>query len=154
MVDRIEDVVAELLDDGKFVVTLGGEHTVAVGAVRAHVRRYPDLSVLAIDAHADLRDEYLDSRYNHACTLRRDGRSVPGRAGGNAQRAVPDQLEFIRERDLTFLTPRGLSRAAGRRTRPAGEAVGERVRGHRRGRDRPVADGGGGHAGAGRPVLR
>ena len=69
--------VGELLDAGKFVVTLGGEHTVAVGAVRAHARRYPDLSVLAIDAHADLRDEYLDSPYNHACVMRRIVETCP-----------------------------------------------------------------------------
>jgi agmatinase len=104
MVDRIGGAVSDLLDDGKFVVTLGGEHTVAVGAVRAHLRRYPDLSVLAIDAHADLRDEYLDSRYNHACPLRRIAEACPVVQVG-MRSASPDQLEFIRERGLTFLTP-------------------------------------------------
>src|SRR3990172_8787286 len=48
---RVEEVVGELLDDGKFVVTLGGEHTVAVGAARAHARRTPDLSVLPLHPH-------------------------------------------------------------------------------------------------------
>lgn len=86
MVDRIEKAVGGLLDDGKFVVTLGGEHTVSIGAIRAHLRRYPDLSVLAIDAHANLRDEYLHSRYNHACALRRVIESLSRRRGGNAQR--------------------------------------------------------------------
>src|SRR3990170_470071 len=55
-VQRIEDVAGELIDAGKFVVTLGGEHTVAVGSARAHARRIDGLSVLAIDAHADMRD--------------------------------------------------------------------------------------------------
>ena len=104
MVDRIESAVGDLLDDGKFVITLGGEHTIAVGAVRAHARRYPDLSVLAIDAHADVRDEYLDSRYNHACPLRRIAETCPIVQVG--MRSVsPDQLDFIREQGLTFLTP-------------------------------------------------
>ena len=71
MVGRTEEVAGELLDGGKFVVTLGGEHTVAVGPVRAHARRTPGLSVLALDAHADLRDSYMDTPYSHACTLRR-----------------------------------------------------------------------------------
>ncbi len=71
MIARVEAIAGELIDAGKFVVTLGGEHTVAAGAVRAYARRVPDLSVLAFDAHADMRDEYLDSRFNHACTLRR-----------------------------------------------------------------------------------
>ena len=112
MVDRIEATVAALLDDGKFVVTLGGEHTVSVGAVRAHLRRYPDLSVLAIDAHADVRDEYLDSRYNHACPLRRIAEACPIVQVG-MRSASPDQLEFIRERDLTFLTPAAYRALAG-----------------------------------------
>jgi agmatinase len=111
MVDRIEDVVGSLLDDGKFVVTLGGEHTVSIGAVRAHVRRFPDLSVLAVDAHADVRDEYLDSRYNHACPLRRIAEVCPVVQVG-MRSASPDQLEFIREQGLTFLTPAAY-RAAG-----------------------------------------
>src|SRR5438445_3883721 len=71
MIDRVESVAREFVGDGKFLVTLGGEHTVGVGSFRAHRGRYPDLSVLAIDAHADLRDEYQGSRYNHACGLRR-----------------------------------------------------------------------------------
>jgi agmatinase len=104
MVGRVEAAVSDLLDAGKFVVTLGGEHTVAVGAVRAHLQRFPDLSVLAIDAHADLRDEYLDSPYNHACVLRRIVEACPVVQVG--MRSVSaDQVEFIDERGLTFLSP-------------------------------------------------
>jgi agmatinase len=104
MVDKIESAVGSLLDDGKFVLMLGGEHTVSVGAVRAHAKRYPDLSVLAIDAHADLRDEYLDSKYNHACALRRIVEGCPVAMVG-MRSASQDQLDFIREHHLTFLTP-------------------------------------------------
>jgi len=104
MVERIESVVGDLLDDGKFVVTLGGEHTVAVGAVRAHARRLPGLSVLSIDAHADLRDEYLDSPYNHACVMRRIIDLCPVVQVG--MRSVSaDQVSLIRERSLPFFTP-------------------------------------------------
>jgi agmatinase len=104
MVDRIEGAVGSLLDDGKFVVTLGGEHTVAVGAVRAHAKRYPEMSVLNVDAHADLRDEYLDSKYNHACAVRRIVETCEVVQVG-MRSASADQLDFIRERGLTFLTP-------------------------------------------------
>jgi len=104
MVERIESVVGDLLDDGKFVVTLGGEHTVAVGAVRAHARRFPGLSVLSIDAHADLRDEYLDSPYNHACVMRRIIDLCPVVQVG--MRSVSaGQMSLIRERSLPFFTP-------------------------------------------------
>jgi agmatinase len=89
MIDRVESVVGELVEMGKFVVTLGGEHTIAVAPVRAYARRVPDLSVLAFDAHADMREEYLDSRYNHACTLRRSLEAV--RAGGNRGQGTGDR---------------------------------------------------------------
>src|SRR4030065_711576 len=65
MMERIEALVGELLDAGKFVVTLGGEHTVAVGAAGAYRRRFPNLSVLALDAHADLRPQHLGTPHHH-----------------------------------------------------------------------------------------
>ena len=101
---RVEEVVAELLEGGKFVATLGGEHTVAVGAVRAHAKRTPDLSVLAFDAHADLRDSYLDSPYNHACTLRRILEVAPVTQVG-LRSAEAEEAALIRERDLAFYSP-------------------------------------------------
>ncbi|MGB2695734.1 MAG: agmatinase [Dehalococcoidia bacterium] len=101
---RVEDVVGELLDDGKFVVTLGGEHTVAVGAARAHASRRAGLSVLAIDAHADLRDSYLESPYNHACTLRRILEVAPVTQVG-LRSAEAEEASLIRDRDLAFYSP-------------------------------------------------
>lgn len=71
MVDRVDQVTERLLDAGKWVLTLGGDHLVAIGAIRAHVRRYPGLSVLQFDAHADLRDEYEGAHYSAATVMRR-----------------------------------------------------------------------------------
>ncbi|MEX1255703.1 MAG: agmatinase [Dehalococcoidia bacterium] len=101
---RIEEVVGELLEAGKFVVTLGGEHTVAVGAARAHAKRTDELSVLAIDAHADLRDSYLDSEYNHACTLRRILDVAPVTQVG-LRSAEAEEAALIRARGLGFYAP-------------------------------------------------
>ncbi len=61
----------QYLGDDKFVLTLGGEHTLSTPIVRAAREKYPDLSVLQIDAHADLRDTYEGTRYSHACVMRR-----------------------------------------------------------------------------------
>ena len=119
MVERIEEVVGELLDDGKFVVTLGGEHTVAVGAVRAHAKRTAALSVLAFDAHADLRDSHDGSRYSHACTLRRALESAPVVQVG-LRSAEREEHDLIRERGLPFHSPQEF-RAAGP------EAIAERL---------------------------
>jgi agmatinase len=101
---RVREVAGELVDDGKFVVTLGGEHTVAVGSARAHASRIDGLSVLAIDAHADLRDEYLESAYNHACTLRRILEVAPVTQVG-LRSAEVEEATLIRERDLNYYSP-------------------------------------------------
>lgn len=122
MTDRIEAVVGELLDQGKFVVTLGGEHTVAVGGVRAHARRTPGLSVLALDAHSDLRDQYLDSKYNHACTLRRAHESAPVTQVGLRSASVEDAA-MIRDEGLSFYSPAAFREAGA-------AAVAARLSGH------------------------
>jgi agmatinase len=77
MLDRITEVTRELLAHGKFVVGLGGEHTISFGLVRAYAERFPGLSVLQFDAHADLRDAYQGTPYNHASVLRRISEIVP-----------------------------------------------------------------------------
>jgi agmatinase len=71
MVEAVRRRVQGHLADNKLVVAVGGEHSVSIGAVQAHVGRYPGMSVLQLDAHADLRDEYEGSKYNHACVMAR-----------------------------------------------------------------------------------
>jgi len=61
----------EMLNLGKTPVLIGGEHSISAGSIRAVSERYPDLTVLQIDAHADLRDSYHGSPFNHACVMRR-----------------------------------------------------------------------------------
>jgi agmatinase len=114
MAERIESIVGEQVDAGKFIVTLGGEHTVAVGAARACAKRFPGLSVLAFDANADMRDDYLDSPYNHACTLRRISEAVgPERVVQVGLRSAErEEHDYIREQGMRFHSPREF-RAAG-----------------------------------------
>lgn len=71
MVERVRDAVATILDAGKFPFLLGGEHSLTSGAVAACRERHPDLGVLHLDAHADLRDEYHGTPFSHACAMRR-----------------------------------------------------------------------------------
>jgi agmatinase len=72
---RVLEIIREhcqgLLEQGKFPAMIGGEHLVTLGAVRAAAERYPDLHILHLDAHADLRDEYLGESLSHACVMRR-----------------------------------------------------------------------------------
>ena len=67
----VEHAVGAIADSGRLPVLLGGEHSVTVGAVRALAQRFPDLTVIQIDAHGDLRDAYQGSRMSHACVMRR-----------------------------------------------------------------------------------
>ncbi len=67
----IEARAAEILQDGKLPLLLGGEHLVTLGAVRAAVQKFPALHIIHFDAHADLREDYLGARLSHACVLRR-----------------------------------------------------------------------------------
>ncbi len=71
MVEAVRHRVQGHLANRKLTVVVGGEHSVSVGAVQAYVDRYPGLSVLQLDAHTDLRDEYEGSKYNHACVMAR-----------------------------------------------------------------------------------
>ena len=68
---RIQDAAEKLLIAGKFVLGLGGEHSVTAALVRAAAQHWPGLSVLQLDAHADLRGTYQSSKYSHACVMRR-----------------------------------------------------------------------------------
>lgn len=99
-VDRLSAVAARLWADGKFPIFLGGEHTITTGPVRAARDMFEDLSVLQLDAHADLRDEYQGTPWSHACVMRRvfelDVWIVP-----IGIRAVSvEEAQFIREHDL------------------------------------------------------
>lgn len=67
----IERTIEFLLQDKKWPFLIGGEHTLTVGTIRAFSRIYNNLSVLHLDAHADLRDSYEGSPYNHACVMAR-----------------------------------------------------------------------------------
>lgn len=67
----ITDRADQILSDGKIPLMIGGEHLVTLGAVRAGLKKYPNLHIIHFDAHADLREDYLGMQLSHACVLRR-----------------------------------------------------------------------------------
>lgn len=71
VLDQIEEHTAEILKDGKIPCMIGGEHLVTLGAMRAVVKQYPDVHIIHFDAHADLRENYLEERFSHATVLHR-----------------------------------------------------------------------------------
>lgn len=66
----------EILSTGKFPTFFGGEHSVSIGIIKAHYEKYSNLTVLQLDAHADLRSEYDGSKCNHACALHDAGNNT------------------------------------------------------------------------------
>jgi len=71
LIEEIERVAYEIVGRDKFLVALGGEHSITPPLISAAARKYPGLSVLQVDAHADMRDAYMGTGYNHACAMRR-----------------------------------------------------------------------------------
>lgn len=96
---------AEVLAAGKFLFSLGGEHTITQALVAAHLAKYPDLSVLQIDAHSDLRESYQGSPFSHASVMARVCEMVDPRrvvqVGIRAQ--CQEEAEFIRRRRVNTL---------------------------------------------------
>lgn len=76
MMQSLHQKAKQLVDSGKFVCMIGGEHSVSAPVIRAHAERYPKLSVLQIDAHADLRDTYDGTPHSHASIMARVTRDM------------------------------------------------------------------------------
>lgn len=71
VLDMIQDVTAEIINADKIPVMLGGEHLITLGAFEAVVRKYPDVQVIHLDAHTDLREEYLGETLSHSAVIKR-----------------------------------------------------------------------------------
>lgn len=71
VIDNVYKQTKKNIEDNKFIITLGGEHSITSGIVKAFKEKFNDLSVLQLDAHSDLRDSYEASKFNHACVIKR-----------------------------------------------------------------------------------
>ncbi|MBN1436275.1 MAG: agmatinase [Sedimentisphaerales bacterium] len=77
MVRAVRETVQGYLDQNKFTIVIGGEHSVSIGTIQAHANHYNNLTVLQLDAHSDLRDQYQGSKCNHACVMARTKELCP-----------------------------------------------------------------------------
>jgi agmatinase len=102
MAARIEDVAGDLLSAGKAVGGLGGEHSITCGIVKAYSERYTDLSVLQLDAHADLRDTYQGTKYSHACTMRRVRECVGAVSQVGIRSYSADESSFMKQEGIAL----------------------------------------------------
>lgn len=69
MFRKVYEKTKELLKTDKFLTFFGGEHSISIGVIKAFYETFPDITILQLDAHADLRPEYMGTPYNHACAL-------------------------------------------------------------------------------------
>lgn len=106
MIQRVRESVSPFIDRGKLVALLGGEHTVSIGHVQALKNVYDDLSVLYLDAHGDLRDEYMSTKWGHASVARRLSEICPIVQVG-VRDISSEEMEFIRSNGLAtyFFSP-------------------------------------------------
>ncbi|MDR2413468.1 MAG: agmatinase [Odoribacteraceae bacterium] len=100
LANEVERRVTAILDDGKFPVILGGEHSVSIGAFRAFAARPGPFSILQLDAHSDTREEYEGSRYNHACVMAR-GRELATIVQVGIRSSASEEMEHL-DKDRVF----------------------------------------------------
>jgi len=105
MSQRVQQAVSQYIQADKIVGLLGGEHSICVGSVAAHMVAYPDLTVLYLDAHADLRDSYLGTEWGHASGARRIHEMCPLVLAG-VRSLCPEERDYIRSRSIpSFFWP-------------------------------------------------
>ncbi len=97
---QLHDTVAGWIQDNRFSVTLGGEHTSIIGAVQAHSEAFDDVTVVQIDAHSDLRPSYQDDPWSHACATARilDFHDDVVQVGIRSE--AREEREIVREKEL------------------------------------------------------
>ena len=96
MAQRVRQTVSAYITPGRVVGVLGGEHSLTAGSVQAHLDHYPSLSVLYLDAHADMRDEYQGTQWGHASGARRVFDRCPVALAGVRSFSL-DERDFLRD---------------------------------------------------------
>lgn len=111
MLQVTTETVLKLVRDGKFVIGLGGEHSITTGIVEAYRQAYPDepFTVVQIDAHGDLRYEYEGSIHNHACVMRRVVDMGLPTVQVGIRAICKEEADFIKEKQLSVFRAREIA---------------------------------------------
>lgn len=110
MIDLIYRSTKLLIEDGKFVVLFGGDHSISSGYARALKEKYGRLSVIQFDAHADLRDSYNGSQLSHASVMARVREITPDTLQIGIRSLCADEARLIKDESLQVCTMRNLRR--------------------------------------------
>ncbi len=98
--DKIYLQTKKIIEDGKFVVSLGGEHTVSFPIIKAHKEKYNEFTVLQIDAHSDLRDSYEGTKYSHACVMARVAEFTEDIVQVGIRAQCKEEADFIKRKGI------------------------------------------------------
>jgi agmatinase len=110
-VEELAGTVEGLLGQDRFVLTVGGEHSISSGPIRAYKKRHPQMSILHFDAHGDLRDEYEGEKHSHACAARRFLELGLPAVHVGIRSISREEVEFARESDLLIVSNREMHRS-------------------------------------------
>jgi len=105
MMDRVRAAAEPLMRQGKFVLALGGEHSITVALVAAAREAWGEVSVLHVDAHADLRDTYGGTPHSHACVMRRVLDITPHLVQVGVRSVSKEEVDACPEQVARFITP-------------------------------------------------
>lgn len=111
MLEVTTKTIYQLIQDDKFVIALGGEHSITTGVVEAYRQAYPDepFTVVQIDAHGDLRHTYHGSIYNHACVMRRIVDMGLPTVQIGIRSICKEEADLIKEKQLTIFRARDIA---------------------------------------------
>lgn len=104
-VSQIKEAAETVLRLDKFLLSVGGDHAITIGLAEAAYNKYPDMGILQVDAHWDLRDIWNGSKYNHACVMRRivDDMNLPAVQVG-IRSFSPEELEYRKTKTAGLVT--------------------------------------------------
>jgi len=100
MIDDVFENVKKLIDDKKFPVIIGGEHSITPGIIKAMTGKNNDLTILQLDAHADLREEYDGTKFNHACAMKRSFEFAKNIVPVGIRSLSDEEANFIKNNNL------------------------------------------------------
>ncbi len=102
--DNIFKIAKKTVRDGKFLIGLGGEHSITQSLVKAHKVKHKKFSVLHIDAHLDMRDIWQNSQFSHACVIRRIHEIGIDTVSVGIRNVSQEEFEYLKRNKFTVFT--------------------------------------------------
>ena len=112
IIEYVKDATDILLKNNLKPLIIGGEHSITSGIVKSIITNYPDLIIIQLDAHADLRDEWLGNKFSHACSMKRCLEILPSKKIFQIGIRSGTKLEFIEMKNSKTLIPHHLGNRA------------------------------------------